>query len=121
MMMRTFYLKLLVVCGLIAGLSWGAGRAQATSWLHAEGSQLVDSAGNTVILTGINWFGLETESYAPHGLWARNWESILDQFLPVSHLCLLVYCSNRPACTGSASPPSCASRTISGQLWTKPL
>ena len=79
MMMRTFYLKLLVVCGLIAGLSWGAGRAQATSWLHAEGSQLVDSAGNAVILTGINWFGLETESYAPHGLWARNWESILDQ------------------------------------------
>jgi aryl-phospho-beta-D-glucosidase BglC (GH1 family) len=30
-------------------------------------------------MTGINWFGLETESYAPHGLWARSLESMLDQ------------------------------------------
>ena len=58
---------------------WDVGHAQAPNWLHTEGSQIVDSAGNPVILTGINWFGLETESYAPHGLWARNWESILDQ------------------------------------------
>ena len=34
-----------------------------------------------MILTGISWFGLETDSFAPHGLWARNWESILDQIV----------------------------------------
>jgi aryl-phospho-beta-D-glucosidase BglC (GH1 family) len=27
----------------------------------------------------LNWFGFETSSYAPHGLWARSWEEILDQ------------------------------------------
>ncbi len=54
-------------------------RAQASGFLHTDGSSLVNAQGNPVVLTGINWFGLETESFAPHGLWARNWESILDQ------------------------------------------
>lgn len=53
--------------------------AQRSGALHTEGGHLVNAAGNRVILTGINWFGLETESFAPHGLWARNWEEILDQ------------------------------------------
>lgn len=39
----------------------------------------MDADGRTVILTGINWFGLETPSYAPHGLWVRNLEDVLDQ------------------------------------------
>lgn len=53
--------------------------AQPSGALHTEGGHLVNAEGNRVILTGINWFGLETESFAPHGLWARNWEDILDQ------------------------------------------
>jgi endoglucanase len=55
--------------------------AQSLDYLHTDGSQIVDANGNQVILTGISWFGLETESFAPHGLWARNWESILDQIV----------------------------------------
>lgn len=47
--------------------------------LHTSGSDLLDSAGKKVNLTGVNWFGFETNTYAPHGLWARNWESMLDQ------------------------------------------
>lgn len=58
-----------------------ATRAQSLDYLHTNGSQIVDANGNQVILTGISWFGLETESFAPHGLWARNWESILDQIV----------------------------------------
>ena len=53
--------------------------AQVSGALRAEDADLVNVEGNRVILTGINWFGLETESFAPHGLWARNWEDILDQ------------------------------------------
>ncbi len=62
----------------VAGESEPA-RAQSSGFLHTAGSSLVNAQGNPVVLTGINWFGLETESFAPHGLWARNWESILDQ------------------------------------------
>ena len=47
--------------------------------LKAAGNRLVDAAGQTVYLTGVSWFGMETETFAPHGLWARNWGSMLDQ------------------------------------------
>jgi endoglucanase len=47
--------------------------------LHTEGARIVDSNGNEVRLTGVNWFGFETETFAPHGLWSRNWQEMLDQ------------------------------------------
>lgn len=47
--------------------------------LSAKGSTIVDRNGEEVTLTGVNWFGFETDTYAPHGLWARNWEDMLDQ------------------------------------------
>ncbi|MBE1608056.1 cellulase family glycosylhydrolase [Actinopolymorpha pittospori] len=47
--------------------------------LHAEGSKLFDANGKQVTLTGVNWFGFETNAFAPHGLWTRNWKSMLDQ------------------------------------------
>jgi endoglucanase len=56
-----------------------AGQVATQAPLHAEGGKIVDARGNEVVLTGVNWFGLETESFAPHGLWARNWSQMLDQ------------------------------------------
>jgi endoglucanase len=47
--------------------------------LHAKGGRLVDAHGHEVVLTGVNWFGLETGTFAPHGLWTRNWSQMLDQ------------------------------------------
>src|SRR5438045_1122155 len=47
--------------------------------LHSEGGKLIDADGQEVRLTGVNWFGLETGTFAPHGLWARNWQEMLDQ------------------------------------------
>ncbi|HEY6072145.1 MAG TPA: cellulase family glycosylhydrolase, partial [Anaerolineales bacterium] len=35
--------------------------------------------GTVVGLSGLNWFGFETSNYAPHGLWTRNWQEVLDQ------------------------------------------
>jgi endoglucanase len=54
-------------------------KAAAVTPLHAVGSKLVDAEGKTVNLTGISWFGFETETFAPHGLDVRNWGSMLDQ------------------------------------------
>lgn len=47
--------------------------------LHTDGSKIVDAAGKTVTITGVNWFGLETSTFTPDGLWARNYKSMLDQ------------------------------------------
>jgi endoglucanase len=49
------------------------------NYLHTSGSQILDASNKVVGLSGVNWFGFETSNYAPHGLWARNWQDILDQ------------------------------------------
>src|SRR6059058_5662297 len=49
-------------------------------FLSTSHSKLVDaSSGCQVSLTGVNWFGFETGTFAPHGLWARNWQDMLKQ------------------------------------------
>jgi endoglucanase len=48
-------------------------------YLHTSSDKILDSAGTSIGLSGVNWFGFETAIYAPHGLWARNWQSMLDQ------------------------------------------
>jgi len=50
-----------------------------TGYLHVEGSNLVDSLGQTVRFTGVNWFGFETSNESPHGTWARDYRSMLKQ------------------------------------------
>jgi len=51
----------------------------AAGRIHVSGTKLVDAQGNTVRLTGLNWFGLETATYAPHGLDRRTMTDLLDQ------------------------------------------
>jgi endoglucanase len=46
---------------------------------HTCGSQILDQNGQPVQITGVSWFGMETGTYAPHGLWTRNWKAMLDQ------------------------------------------
>lgn len=49
--------------------------------LHTSGAKIVDANGKTVTLTGVNWFGFETSAFVTHGLWARNYKSMLDQMV----------------------------------------
>ncbi len=56
-------------------------QAQGGGYLHTQGSRILDANGKPVIVSGISWFGLETENFAPHGLWARSLDSFLDQIV----------------------------------------
>jgi aryl-phospho-beta-D-glucosidase BglC (GH1 family) len=51
----------------------------SATYLSRKGNTLVDEAGKTVRLTGVNWFGFETGNFSPHGLWARDWYGVLSQ------------------------------------------
>lgn len=53
--------------------------SSAANYLHTCGNQIYDAHGQPVRITGVSWFGLETANMAPDGLWARNWQTILDQ------------------------------------------
>src|SRR5260221_3086687 len=48
-------------------------------FLHSFHSELADASGCKVRLKGVNWFGFETRTFSPHGLWARNWQDMLGQ------------------------------------------
>lgn len=48
--------------------------------LRASGNQIVDTAGNTFVVKGVSWFGLETPALIPHGLdGPRGCRESLDQ------------------------------------------
>lgn len=69
-------------------------RAGAQNYLHTSGAKILDSQGNVVRLTGLNWFGLETSTFCPHGLGNRSMGSVLDQIKGLGYNCLRVpYCN----------------------------
>ncbi|MBN2439986.1 MAG: cellulase family glycosylhydrolase [Spirochaetales bacterium] len=47
-------------------------------WLHTEGNRIKDSHGNTVRLTGINWFGFETQVNGFYNFDNVNWRFALE-------------------------------------------
>lgn len=47
--------------------------------LSTRGAKIVDDTGKTVLLLGVNWFGIETNTHAPHGLWRRDYKEMLTQ------------------------------------------
>jgi len=49
--------------------------------LRTDGGNIVDADGRVVHITGVNWFGLETSTFAPQGLWARSLDEMLDQMV----------------------------------------
>jgi len=53
--------------------------AVGDGYWHTNGSQILDSNNQPVKIAGINWFGIETASYAPHGLWSRGYQEMMDQ------------------------------------------
>lgn len=50
-------------------------------FFHTSGNQILDAAGRPVQIAGVSWFGLETDTFSPHGLWTRNWKSMMDQMV----------------------------------------
>lgn len=55
------------------------GTPQRQDFYHARGSQIVDSHGKAVRISGISWWGLETPNFAPLGLDKRPLDDILSQ------------------------------------------
>ncbi|MDB9524404.1 glycoside hydrolase family 5 protein [Oscillatoria sp. CS-180] len=87
---RCFSLIVCAVWGAIAAisLSFGSLASEAIASdaaslpampLATRGAQIVDARGEPVLLRGVNWFGIETETHAPHGLWARDYKEMLAQ------------------------------------------
>ena len=75
--MKSLFCALVLMLSVVVATP--AATAAGDGYWHTSGARLLDSAGAPVRMTGINWFGLETDTYSPHGLWARNYREMLDQ------------------------------------------
>ena len=54
-----------------------AGASNQNYW-HTSGNKILDSDGNEIRITGVNWYGFETVDKVAHGLWAQDYHSVLD-------------------------------------------
>jgi endoglucanase len=86
---------------MVVAAIFSAAPAQAAGtgvgYLHTSGNKIVDSTGATVRLTGLNWFGMETDNHTFHGLWASvTWKSMID------HMAQLGYNTIRVPYTGDS-------------------
>ncbi|MEY9908484.1 endoglucanase [Catenulispora sp. MAP12-49] len=53
--------------------------AAGAGYWHTSGRDILDSNNQPVRIAGVNWFGFETANYVPHGLWSRDYKSMMDQ------------------------------------------
>ena len=52
----------------------------SAAWSYGiQAGKVVNDAGQTIQLRGVNWFGFETNTHVVHGLWARNWKDMITQ------------------------------------------
>ena len=80
-----FQIAVAIVAGLacLATMLASPARALGEGYWSTDGAVLVDGNGDEVRITGVNWFGFETSVLVPHGLWARNWQDMLEQIADV--------------------------------------
>lgn len=95
-----------LVIGVIGFGAVGAGTEKAkaaANYYHTSGNKIVDSSGKPAIFNGINWFGFETANYAPHGLWTRSMDDVLDQMKSHGYNLIRLPYSNQMFDLGSAA------------------
>jgi endoglucanase len=75
-----------VALSLLIGLVWGvdgqktkAAQTANGGYLSTVGNKIVTANGTQIRITGLNWFGFETDTYVAHMLWAENYKVLLDQ------------------------------------------
>jgi endoglucanase len=91
------------------GAATAAVGGTGTGYLHTNGNQIVDSTGATVRLTGLNWFGMETDNGTFHGLWAGRPATWTQQ---IDHMASLGYNTIRVPYTGSSIAPGATATSI---------
>jgi chitinase len=55
--------------------------SEGGGWLSTLGNQIVDGAGRSVQIAGVNWFGFEGDNMSPNGLWTRGYKEMMQQMV----------------------------------------
>jgi len=69
-------------------------KADQLNYYHTYGNKILDSNGQPAVFNGNTWFGFETSNFAPHGLWIRSMDSMLDQMKSLGYNLLRIPYTN---------------------------
>lgn len=64
---------------ITAGIMLACAYVPAAQAYYVDSGKVYNDQGQMIHIRGVNWFGFETTTHAPHGLWARNVNSMIDQ------------------------------------------
>ena len=70
---------LLPLTGAVTAHADATAQAPGAGYWHTSGRQILDAGGQAVRIAGVNWFGFETGNHVVHGLWSRDYKSMIDQ------------------------------------------
>lgn len=87
--------------------------------LQTLGNQIVRPGGGNVRLKSVNWFGAESEIFAPHGLWSRNYKDVVDQIASMGFNCVRIPFSGDLCSTIRVVPDGAINYTINDELIDK--
>lgn len=73
---KTGFFLLLGLLAMAGSTTFAAEKPPVTP-LSTSRAKIIDATGKTVVLRGISWFGMETETHLPHGLWTRGYKETL--------------------------------------------
>src|SRR3712207_818764 len=54
------------------------GLARAAGW-RTSGTGIVNPSGGQFTISGVNWYGFETRDSVAHGMWTKDYKTIVDQ------------------------------------------
>lgn len=74
-----------------------------SGYLHTRGAEIVDAQEQAVRLTGLSWFGMETDWMAPHGLDRQSLSWMLDQIRGLGYNTIRIPFSSQMLDSGSAT------------------
>lgn len=61
-----------------------------TGNMRTSGANIIDKNGNTVRLKSVNWFGAESSTNIPHGIWQRSYKEMIDQIASLGFNCIRI-------------------------------
>lgn len=67
-----------LMLGIVAGGATTGAEAAPAGW-HTSGAQILDPSGRQFVITGINWYGFETNGYVAQGMYAKDYRYIVDE------------------------------------------
>jgi endoglucanase len=69
--------------------------AAGAGYWHTSGNKILDAAGSTVRIAGINWYGFETPDEIVHGLWSQDYHAVIDNIKALGYNTIRIPFSNQ--------------------------